>query len=101
MEHIVSAKTYFLIFGILMVLTATTIGVAFLNLGPLNNVIMLTIAMSKAMLVALYFMHLRYSDRLLSLFAGGAILWLLILITLTMADYLTRTWLPLPVGMPG
>ncbi len=101
MEHIVPAKVYFLIFGALMVLTATTIGVAYLDLGPLNNVIMLTIAMSKAMLVALYFMHLRYSDKLLPIFAVGALMWLLILITLTMSDYMTRTWLPLPVGMPG
>ena len=92
MEHIVPARVYFLVFGILMVLTATTIGVAFLDLGPLNNIIMLTIAVSKAMLVALYFMHLRYSQKLIQIFAGGAILWLLILITLTMSDYLTRVW---------
>jgi cytochrome c oxidase subunit 4 len=97
-EHIVPLRVYFVVFFALMILTGSTIAAAFVDLGPLNNVIMLSIAVAKALLVALYFMHLRYSSRLTSVFAAGAILWLFILISLTMSDYLTRSWFPTPTG---
>jgi cytochrome c oxidase subunit 4 len=56
----------------------------------------ITIAITKALLVMLYFMHVRYSGRLIWIFAGAGVFWFLILIVLTLADYLSRGWLPLP-----
>jgi cytochrome c oxidase subunit 4 len=83
-------KTYFLVFGALLVLTLTTTGVAFLNLGPLNTPVALAIAMAKAALVMIYFMHLRHSAFLTRVFAGAGLIWLLHFIIFTMSDYLTR-----------
>lgn len=92
-HHIVPVKFYFVIFGVLMAFTAITVGVAFLDVGPLNNVVMLAIAITKATLVVLYFMHVRYSTRLIPIVALGGFLWLLILFGFTMADYMSRGWL--------
>jgi cytochrome c oxidase subunit IV len=83
-------NTYFLVFGALLVLTLTTTGVAFLNLGPLNTPVALAIAMAKAALVMIYFMHLRHSAFLTRVFAGAGLIWLLHFIIFTMSDYLTR-----------
>jgi cytochrome c oxidase subunit IV len=83
-------KTYFLVFGALLVLTLTTTGVAFINLGPLNTPVAVAIAMIKAALVMIYFMHLRHSTFLTRVFAGAGLIWLLHFIIFTMSDYLTR-----------
>src|SRR5215210_1687330 len=91
-EHIVPKRTYYLIFAALMVFTAITVGVAFLDLGPMNTVVALAIACTKATLVVLFFMHVKYSTRLTWAVVAGSIFWLGILITLTMSDYLTRVW---------
>ncbi len=91
--HVVSVKTYVAIFLALMVLTAITVAVAFVDLGPLNNIVMLGIAIAKATLVVLIFMHVRYSTRLIPLIAAGSFFWLLILFGITISDYLTRGWL--------
>lgn len=89
--HGISLKTYGAVFAALIVLTALTTGVAFLDLGSyLNAVIALTIACAKATLVVLYFMHLRYSRPLTWVFAGAGLFWFLIMMTLTMSDVLTR-----------
>ena len=61
--------------------------------GPLNNVVALTIAVTKATLVILYFMHVRYSPSITKLVAAGSFLWLIILLSITMADYISRDWL--------
>lgn len=92
-EHIVPRATYLMIFAILIVLTVVTIFVAFLDLGKMNVVVAMTIAVIKATLVALYFMHIRYSARLIQVVLIGGVFWLLILFALTMSDYLTRSWL--------
>ena len=92
-HHVVPVKTYLTIFAALMGFTAITVAVAFVDLGPLNNVVMLGIAVTKATLVVLYFMHVRYSTRLIPVVAAGGFLWLLILFGITMSDYLTRGWL--------
>ena len=94
-EHIVERKTYWLIFGALLLLTLVTVGAANLDLGPLNTFVALGIAALKATLVALYFMHVRYSSRLLQLVVVGGLFWLSILFGLTMSDYLTRGWMSL------
>ncbi len=86
-------RTYLLIFASLMVLTAITVGVAFLDLGVLNDVVALAIAMLKATLVILFFMHVRHSRTMTKLTLVAAFFWLAILIGLTMADYLTRGFL--------
>jgi cytochrome c oxidase subunit 4 len=88
--HVVTPKVYFAIFGTLLFLTGLTIWVAFQDLGGLNVAIALLIAVTKAVLVVLYFMHLRYSEHLTKVFMGASIFWFLILIGLTMSDYVTR-----------
>jgi len=91
--HVISRKVYFLIFGLLLAFTALTVYAAFLDLGPLNDVVMLAIAVAKAVLVVLFFMHVRYSGRLIALVVSSGVLWFLILIALALSDYLTRGWL--------
>jgi cytochrome c oxidase subunit 4 len=92
-HHVPSLKLYFGVFGILMLGTALTVLVAFYDLGPLNNVMMLTIAIVKAMFVILYFMHVRWSSRLTWMVVASGFVWLLIMFTFTMTDYLSRGWL--------
>ena len=94
--HVVPIKTYFLIFVLLLVLTGVTIRVAFMDMGRGNTILALTIAMLKALLVVLYFMHVRYSPQLTRLVVVGGFFWLFILIAITMSDYLSRGWLPFP-----
>src|SRR6267143_1468420 len=94
-EHIVHPRVYVVIFLALLVGTGVTAWVAFYNFpGPLNAVVALTIAVIKATLVILYFMHVRYSPRLIWLVIGSALFWLAIIFALTISDYWTRTWLP-------
>jgi cytochrome c oxidase subunit 4 len=93
-EHIVSRKIYFAIFGALMVGTVATVMAAFIDMGgKLNTVVALTIAVIKATLVVLYFMHVRYSSRLTWVIVGSGLFWLGIMFALTLSDYLTRGWL--------
>jgi cytochrome c oxidase subunit 4 len=95
-EHIVSIKVYFAIFLALLVGTVLTAWVAFFNFpGPLNAIVALTIAVIKATLVVLYFMHMRYSSRLIWVVFGSALFWLAIMFALTFSDYSTRNWLPI------
>jgi cytochrome c oxidase subunit 4 len=88
--HVVPLKTYFAIFAALMGGTALTVFVAFQDLGPMNTVVALTIAGIKALLVVLWFMHVKYSSRLTWIFAVAGFLWLVLMIGLTMADFDTR-----------
>jgi cytochrome c oxidase subunit 4 len=83
---------YYAVFAALIVGTALTVAVAFVDLGALNNVLMLGIAMTKAMLVILFFMHVRWSSHLTWVVVASGFFWLLILFGLTMMDYLTRGW---------
>jgi cytochrome c oxidase subunit 4 len=89
-SHIVPPRTYFLIFLALVVCTAVTVFVSFYDLGPLNVLVALGIAILKATLVVLFFMHVKYSPRLTSLVVIGSLFWLGILIVMTAGDYLTR-----------
>jgi cytochrome c oxidase subunit 4 len=93
-EHVVSVRTYLVIFTTLMVLTGVTTAVAFVDLGVMNVVLMLLIAFTKATLVILYFMHVRFSSPLTKCFAAAGFAWLSILIGLTLSDVLTRSILP-------
>jgi cytochrome c oxidase subunit 4 len=89
-ESLVSTSLYFRIAAALMLLLALTIGMAFINLGELNLVVAVTIAVVKAVLVVLYFMHVRYSSRVTWVVASAAVFWLAILFALTMSDFLSR-----------
>ncbi len=75
-----------------MVGTAVTVVVAYFDLGVMNNVVMLAIACTKALLVVLYFMHVRWSTRLTWVVAASGFVWLLIMFGFTLSDYLTRGW---------
>jgi cytochrome c oxidase subunit 4 len=81
-----------MVFGALIVGTILTVLVASADLGALNNVVMLAVACMKALLVVLYFMHVRWSTRLTWVFAGSGFVWLLILFGLTLTDYMSRGW---------
>lgn len=86
---------YFGVFAALMVLTAATVWAAFQHLGIWNTPVALAIAVAKALLVALVFMHLRDSPRLTRIVVVASLGWLAILILITASDYLTRPWLPI------
>jgi len=93
-EPHISIRVYAVVFSVLIAFTLLTTGVAFIDLGgDLNTIAAITIAVCKALLVILYFMHVRYSDRLTWVFVGAGFFWLMILFTLTMNDALTRHWL--------
>ncbi|HEX2643210.1 MAG TPA: cytochrome C oxidase subunit IV family protein [Thermoanaerobaculia bacterium] len=96
-EHVSSPRFYFLIFAALIVLTGVTVWVAEIDLGAANDVVALTIAVTKALLVMIFFMHLRHSTRLTVLTALAGFFWLAILILITMSDYVSRgVILPVP-----
>ena len=99
--HISPKPIYYAIFGSLMVLTAITVMVAFINLGSLNFPVALGIAILKATLVILFFMHVKYSSRLTKLICGTAFFFLIILFGLTLSDYLSRGWFVAPGGTVG
>ena len=91
--HVIPKRVYFTIFAILLTLTFLTVLIAFKNLGEMNAVVAVGIAILKATLVILYFMHVRYSDRLTWVIVIAGFSFLGILLALTLADYLTRIWL--------
>jgi cytochrome c oxidase subunit 4 len=92
--HVAPKSLYYMIFAALMIGTIITVAVAFVDLGYMNNVVMLTIACAKALLVVLFFMHVRWSTRLTWVVVGSGFFWLLILFVLTMSDYMSRGWMP-------
>ena len=97
--HVAPKSMYYAVFAALMVGTALTVLVAFYDLGPMNNVLMLGIAMTKALLVILFFMHVRWATRLTWVVAASGFVWLVILFGITMSDYLTRGWVEGTLGM--
>lgn len=88
-----SRKPYFITWAFLVVMTLATVIVAEFNLGPLNDVVALTIAVLKGTAVVLFFMHVRHSSNLTKLTVVSGFLWLAIMIFVTMSDYWTRGWL--------
>ena len=89
-NHIVSPKIYVTIWLTLLVFTGLTTWVAFQNFGVFNPIIALLIAFTKASLVVLFFMHVKYSPKMISLVVGCGLFFLSILIVLSCSDYLTR-----------
>src|SRR4051795_12976503 len=92
--HVAPKSMYLGVWIALLIGTGLTVAVAEVDLGALNNVMMLAIACTKALLVILFFMHVRWSTRLTWLVVASGFFWLLILFGITMSDYLTRGWVP-------
>jgi len=98
-EHIVPVRIYVTIFLVLLSGTALTVVAAFYDFPwQLNTVVALTIATLKATFVVLYFMHVRYSSRLVWVIVASALFWMGILFALTLSDYFTRGWLSTQSG---
>jgi cytochrome c oxidase subunit IV len=96
-HHIVSPKIYFIIFGVLMICTVLTVTAAEVDLNAyfrgLNVIVALTIAVFKASLVVLFFMHAKYSAKRTQLVIIASVFWLAIMLFMTMSDYVTRSWI--------
>jgi cytochrome c oxidase subunit IV len=94
-EQVVNPKIYIWTCIALLVLLAVTWSIAYVNLGPFNLIVALAVSITKAIVIALFFMHIKGSSRLLHLAAVAGVMWLLILISLTLSDYFTRGWVQL------
>jgi cytochrome c oxidase subunit 4 len=90
-------RTCFAVYGVLIALTAITVGAAYLDLAFLSTPVALSIASIKALLVMLYFMELRQSPKLVWIVIGNGVFWLTVMIMLTISDIISRGWL----GFPG
>jgi cytochrome c oxidase subunit 4 len=91
--HVAPKRMYYMVFGALIVGTILTVAAARVDLGPLNNVVMLAIAATKATLVILFFMHVRWSSRLTWVVAMAGFFWLALLFSV-LGDYMSRGWIP-------
>jgi cytochrome c oxidase subunit IV len=91
-HHIVGPKVYGLILLALLCLTALTTGMAYVDMGPWNPVVALAIAVVKMVLVILFFMHVKYSSRLVKLTVAAGFFTFIVLITMTLSDYISRAW---------
>ena len=91
-HHIVTPIQYAMVFATLLVFTGITVGAAFVDLGALNPVIALAIASFKAVVVILFFMHVKYQSRLVKLTVSAGFFTFLVLITMTLSDYMSRAW---------
>jgi cytochrome c oxidase subunit IV len=96
-HHTVSPKIYFMIFGTLMICTILTVFAAEIDLNRyfsgLNIIVALTIAVFKASLVVLFFMHAKYSPKRTQLVIIASVFWLAIMLFMTMSDYVSRSWI--------
>ena len=91
-HHIVTPIQYAMVFGTLLVFTGITVGAAYVNMGPFNPVIALAIACFKAVVVILFFMHVKYQSNLIKMTVGAGFFTFLVLITMTLSDYMSRAW---------
>ena len=91
-HHIVTPFQYILVFGTLLIFTGITVGAAFVDLGVLNPIVALGIACFKAVIVILFFMHVKYQSRLVKMTVGAGFFTFLVLITMTLTDYMSRAW---------
>jgi cytochrome c oxidase subunit 4 len=91
-HHIVSPLQYTMVFGTLLIFTGITVGAAYVNLGILNPIVALAIASFKAVIVILFFMHVKYQSKLVKLTVAAGFFTFLVLITMTLTDYMSRAW---------
>lgn len=91
-HHIVTPVTYAIVFATLLTFTGLTVWAAYINLGVLNPVVALAIACTKAVVVILFFMHVLYQSKLVKLTVISGFFTFLVLITMTLTDYISRAW---------
>jgi cytochrome c oxidase subunit 4 len=91
-HHIVTPATYIMVFATLLVGTAITVGAAYIDLGIFNPIVALGIACTKAVIVILFFMHVKYQSKLIKMTVGAGFFTFLVLITMTLTDYMSRAW---------
>ena len=91
-HHIVTPVQYTMVFGTLLLFTLITVGAAFIDLKWANPVVALGIACFKAVIVILFFMHAKYQSRLIKMTIGSGFFVFLVLIVMTMSDYISRSW---------
>ncbi len=91
-HHIVTPMQYTLVFATLLVFTAITVGAAFVELGVLNPIVALAIACTKAVIVILFFMHVKYQSKLVKMTVAAGFFTFIVLITMTLTDYMSRAW---------
>lgn len=95
-HHVTPQKVYFIIFALLLLLVGATVGADDLHLGVMAVPVALAIAITKAVLIVMYFMHVKYSSKAVLIAAAAGFFWLIMLFALTFADYASRTWMPTP-----
>ena len=91
-HHIVTPLQYAMVFGTLLVFTGITVGAAFVELGILNPIVALAVACTKAVIVILFFMHVKYQSNLVKMTVGAGFFTFIVLITMTLTDYMSRAW---------
>ena len=91
-HHIVTPLVYAIVFASLLVGTAITVVAAYIDLGIFNPVVALAIACTKAVIVILFFMHVKYQSKLIKLTVAAGFFTFLVLITMTLSDYVSRAW---------
>ena len=91
-HHIVTPLQYAIVYGTLLVFTGITVGAAYIDLGPANPIIAVGIACFKAVIVILFFMHVLYQSRLVKMTVAAGFFTFLVLVTMTMSDYISRSW---------
>lgn len=91
-HHIVTPKTYSLVFLALLIGTAITVGAAYIDLGIFNPVVALAIACTKAVIVILFFMHVFFQSKLIKMTVAAGFFTFLVLIIMTLSDYMSRAW---------
>ena len=92
LDHIVSPRIYLIVGSALLVLTGITVFASYLELGVFNPIVALFIAVVKASIVVLFFMHVKYSSKLTKLTVGAGLFTFLTLVGMTLADYFSRAW---------
>ena len=91
-HHVVSPVIYLIVFGALLVFTALTVGASYVEMGIFNPIAAILIACIKAVIVVLFFMHVKYSSKLTKLTVIAGIFTFVTLISMTLADYISRAW---------
>ena len=91
-HHIVTPFQYVLVYGTLLVFTGITVGAAYVDMGVFNPIIALAIACFKAVVVILFFMHVKYQSHLIKVTVGAGFFTFIVLITMTLVDYMSRAW---------
>lgn len=91
-HHVVTPGVYSIVFGTLLFFTGLTVVAAYIQMGIFNPVVALAIASTKAVIVILFFMHVKYQSKLVKMTVGAGFFTFLVLITMTLSDYISRAW---------